>query len=67
MLVAISLGVLVGLASLVAMAVIFLAAAAALVRFLRGAQEEPEAVALVTTVTREFSRPATLAQAHPRG
>jgi predicted RND superfamily exporter protein len=67
MLVAISLGVLVGLASLLAMAVLFLAAAAALVRFWRAAQEESEAAVVVTTVTREFSRPATLVQAHPRG
>jgi len=65
MIVAVSLGVLVGLASLVAMAVLFLAAAAALLRFLRGAQEETD-VAVVTPVTREISRPATLAQAHPR-
>ncbi len=65
MLVAVSLGVLVGLASLVAMAVLFLAAAAALMRFLRGVEEEP-APAEVLSVTREISLPAVLAEAHPR-
>ena len=67
MLVAISLGALVGLASLVALAVLLLAAAAVLGRFLRGVEELPPAPATVRSAAREVSRPVRLAEAHPRG
>jgi hypothetical protein len=65
--VAVSLGILVGLASLVSAAVILLAPAVAISRFLRRVRVAPPACVVVRAVPREGSLPTALASAQPQG